>query len=525
MAKEYKAYDPNAGRAQKGDSTYLTSVYNTQKQYLPSGYGNAFAEWGLEKVGGGEASGGGEQQFFDGQPWLSQDGQPVYSQPTYAAITYRDKETGKEYTLDSPDGWSGYTDGDFGQMRQDQEDYAMGKLNEIPLFGQMGGLEENGVKYGNKAKNSLFHREQIVANLNRYGVSDLADLGSTTDANGKTVFYNRLTGQQLDERIGYSAEGEGFTNYKLVPVAGGGAVPVAMWEDSSDNAQIAQGLALAAMVVAPWALPAIGAAAGLGAVGAGALYGGATGALTAGLTGGDVLKSGLTGAVAGGIGGGIGTGSGQFNVAGSLGDYGAAATRAINSGAQGALRGGLSAGVNGGSIAQGALTGAVAGSAGSMIGTAPGQYNAAEALGADGTFANAINSGASGALRGGLSAATQGGDVLSGALSGGASGGISGLASTGLQQAGFAPPAANSIAGQIGNYGGQAVRGAMADNNQAPQAQPAIQQQPIARPAASPQPSGGGLAQYNAQPAPTRQPFNAQEFSNFSTYLRNLGLA
>lgn len=280
----------------------------------------------------------------DGLPVLDQDGQPVMSNSATTNPAYQR--------------WlNGEVDPGYTQAQQQ----AQAKRDASQAYQQLGALEQYGLSFGNKALGSEANRETIAQRLGEYGVSNLQDLGST-QVDGKPVFYNRATGQALPGELGYTSYGEGFTRYKMQALPDGSAVPVPEWEDSSDNGKIAQAVAIAAMVAAPWALPALGAATGLGAAASGALYGGATGALTSGIGGGNILKGGLTGALAGGIGGSFGAGPGQFDVSQGLGG---AAGKALNSAASGALTGGMRAGLSGQNILEGATVGGVSGGLGS----------------------------------------------------------------------------------------------------------------------------------------------------------------
>lgn len=284
------------------------------------------------------------QTGSDGMPVIDQDGQPVLANSPTTDPAYQR--------------WlNGEVDPAYTQAQQQ----AQAKRDANQAYQQLGALEKYGLTYGNKALGSEANRETIAQRLSEYGISNLQDLGST-QVDGKPVFYNRTTGQALPGELGYTSYGNGFTRYKMKAMPDGSAVPMPMWEDSSDNGKIAQGLSIAAMLAAPWALPALGAATGLGAAASGALYGGATGALTSGIGGGNILKGGLTGALAGGIGGSFGAGSGQFDVSQGMGG---AAGKAINSAASGALTGGMKAGLSGQNILEGATMGGVAGGLGS----------------------------------------------------------------------------------------------------------------------------------------------------------------
>ncbi len=331
----YVNYNPALGQAQKQQSTWGPLSYRTDQLNKAAGL-DIFGR----PVGGSVAPTGEYQIGPDGLPAIDQDGQPVRV-IDYAAIEAQQREAASAYT----------------QAQQQTQ----AKRDANQAYQQLGALEQYGLSYKNKALSSEANRETIAQRLSEYGISNLQDLGST-QVDGKPVFYNRATGQALPGELGYTSYGNGFTRYKMQALPNGGAIPIPAWEDSSDKGKIAQGLSIAAMLAAPWALPALGAAAGIGSMGAGALYGGATGALTSGIGGGNVLKGGLTGALAGGIGGAIGGGAGQFDVSQGIGGM---TGKAINSAASGALTGGLKSGMSGQNVLQGALMGGAMGGLGS----------------------------------------------------------------------------------------------------------------------------------------------------------------
>lgn len=336
----YVNFDPTLGMAKKQTSDWGPLSYREDQLRKSAGLDILGRPAALQNLSS-------EPQFqlgSDGLPVLDQDGQPVMTRSTTTDPAYQR--------------WlNGEVDPGYTQAQQQ----AQAKRDANQAYQQLGALEQYGLSYKNKALSSEANRETIAQRLSEYGISNLHDLGST-QVDGKPVFYNRTTGQALPGELGYTSYGNGFTRYKLQAMPDGSALPVPAWEDSSDNGKIAQGLSIAAMLAAPWALPALGAATGLGAAASGALYGGATGALTSGIGGGNVLKGGLTGALAGGIGGAFGTGSGQFDVSQGLGG---AAGKAINSAASGALTGGMRAGLSGQNILEGAAMGGVAGGLGS----------------------------------------------------------------------------------------------------------------------------------------------------------------
>ena len=335
----YVDFNPTLGMAKKQTSDWGPLSYREDQLQKSAGL-DLFG-----RPAGGFGAPTGEYQIgSDGLPVIDQSGQPVRAQDPAA--------------IEAQQRWlNGEVDPGYTQAQQQ----AQAKRDANQAYQQLGALEQYGLSYKNKALGSEANRETIAQRLGEYGISDIQNLGST-QVDGKPVFYNRATGQALPGELGYTSYGNGFTRYKLQAMPDGSALPVPSWEDSSDNGKIAQGLSIAAMLAAPWALPALGAATGLGAAASGALYGGATGALTSGIGGGNVLKGGLTGALAGGIGGSFGAGSGQFDVSQGLGG---AAGKAINSAASGALTGGMRAGLSGQNILEGAAMGGVAGGLGS----------------------------------------------------------------------------------------------------------------------------------------------------------------
>jgi len=336
----YVNFDPTLGMAKKQTSDWGPLSYREDQLRKAAGLDIFGRPAALQNVSSEPAY----QIGPDGLPAIDQDGQPVMANSATTDPAYQRWLTGE-------------VDADYTQAQQQ----AQAKRDASQAYQQLGALEKYGLSYKNKALGSEANRETIAQRLSEYGINNLQDLGSTT-VDGKPVFYNRTTGQALPGELGYTSYGDGFTRYKMQALPDGSAIPVPEWEDSSDNAKIAQAVAIAAMVAAPWALPALGAATGLGAAASGALYGGATGALTSGIGGGNILKGGLTGALAGGIGGSFGAGSGQFDMSQGMGG---AAGKAINSAASGALTGGMKAGLSGQNILEGATMGGVAGGLGS----------------------------------------------------------------------------------------------------------------------------------------------------------------
>ena len=339
----YVNYNPALGQAQKQQSTWGPLSYRTDQLNKAAG---------LDLFGSPINGFGSTEPSYvmgpDGLPAITQDGQPITVPETPEQLAAKEAQ-------------QRWLNGEKDPRYTSALQQAQAQRDASQVYQQLGSLESRGLNFNNKALDSAANRETIAARLAEYGIDNLQSLGSTT-IDGKPVFYNKSTGQALPGELGYTSYGNGFTRYKMQALPDGSAIPIPAWEDSSDNGKIAQAVAIAAMVAAPWALPALGAATGLGAAGAGALYGGATGALTSGIGGGNILKGGLTGALAGGIGGGIGAGSGQFDVSQGMGGM---AGKAINSAASGALTGGLKSGLSGQNALQGALMGGAMGGLGS----------------------------------------------------------------------------------------------------------------------------------------------------------------
>lgn len=339
----YVSYNPALGQAQKQQSSWGPLSYRTDQLNKAAGldlFGRDMSQQLAPETG--------YVMGPDGLPALTQDGQPIPLPETPEQLVAKEAQ-------------QRWLNGEKDPRYTSALQAAQAKRDASQLYQQLGSLEAKGLNFNNKALDSAANRETIAARLGEYGIDDLQALGSTM-VNGKPVFYNRNTGQALPGELGYTSYGSGFTRYKMQALPNGGAIPVPAWEDSSDKGKIAQGLSIAAMLAAPWALPALGAAAGIGSMGAGALYGGATGALSSGIVGGNVLKGGLAGALAGGIGGAIGGGTGQFDVSQGVGGM---AGKAINSAASGALTGGLKSGMSGQNALQGALMGGAMGGLGS----------------------------------------------------------------------------------------------------------------------------------------------------------------
>ena len=260
---------------------------------------------------------------------------------------------------------------------------AVKRRDENELYKQLQEYAGLGVNYANKGLNAEQNMETIADRLYRYGIDSMQDVGVALDENGKQVVYNRNTGQRLPDRIGYTTYGHGMQDYYIKPTPEGLPVPVAGWRDTSDAGKVAQALSIAALVAAPWAVPYLGAATGLGAVGAGALYGAGTGAITAGIGGGDPLKAALVGGVTGAIGGSIGSGMKipgtntvlpQTNLGASLLGSGSSqlAQNAVNALIRGGLSGAIGSAAYGGDALKGGALGALSSLGGAMGGAAGG---------------------------------------------------------------------------------------------------------------------------------------------------------
>ena len=339
----YVNYNPALGQAQKQQSSWGPLSYRTDQLNKAAGldlFGRDMSQQLAPETG--------YVMGPDGLPALTQDGQPIPLPETPEQLAAKEAQ-------------QRWMNGEKDPRYTSALQQAQAQRDASQVYQQLGSLESKGLNFSNKALDSAANRETIAARLGEYGIDDLQALGSMM-VDGKPVFYNKNTGQALPGELGYTSYGNGFTRYKMQALPNGGAIPVPAWEDSSDKGKIAQGLSIAAMLAAPWALPALGAAAGIGSMGAGALYGGATGALSSGIAGGNVLKGGLTGALAGGIGGAIGGGAGQFDVSQGVGGM---TGKAINSAASGALTGGLKSGMSGQNALQGALMGGAMGGLGS----------------------------------------------------------------------------------------------------------------------------------------------------------------
>ena len=199
------------------------------------------------------------------------------------------------------------TPGFMASVRQgvyDEYDALFKRRDESPIYKQLSQLQKGGqINYGTKGLSAQNAMETIAARFSRYGITDLNQVGAVRQ-NGKTVFYSKLTGQALPDRIGYTTYGDGMTNFYLTKDAQGNVIPLSVWKDTSTKIG---GLALGglAALVAPWAIPAISSGLGVGAAAAGGIYGAGAGALTSAASGGNLLTGALTGGLGGALGGGL----------------------------------------------------------------------------------------------------------------------------------------------------------------------------------------------------------------------------
>ena len=373
IAKNLRQFDPSAGMQQKGDIKY-TTVNEAMNKKFPFGMMlNPMMEMG-------DSGGSGYYDLFN----LRAEADSIYAQNALKNKAKQKGVFGLGFGGEGSDTIAGqaYERSQRAQAMRQAESNLRGRSAamresleqqraQLPVWQQLQSLQDQGVAYKNPQGGSEAQRDNIVRELSRWGITDLGQVGTTTDASGKTIVYNRMTGQQLPELIGSGSKGEGFTEYKWMPLPGGGAIPVSKWEESSDRGKIAQALSIGAGLLMPAVMPALtGALGGLSAlgsmapaIGAGALYGAGASALPAAITGGNMGKSLLGGA----LGGAIGSGVQAFNPAAQLGVSNAAAQRALNQAISGGLRGATGAAISGKPIGAEAFTGAIAGGVGGAL--------------------------------------------------------------------------------------------------------------------------------------------------------------
>ena len=145
--------------------------------------------------------------------------------------------------------------------------------------------------------------ETIAGKLAGYGISNLNEIGTTPD--GK--FYSKLTGKEIPKKFGYTTWGDGMQKFYLQATPDGRVVPTSAWKETgmSTGGILGTLAAVGGGLAAPWAIPALGGALGVGGAVAGGLYGAGTGALSSGLSGGNIINGALTGGVTGALGGGV----------------------------------------------------------------------------------------------------------------------------------------------------------------------------------------------------------------------------
>jgi len=155
----------------------------------------------------------------------------------------------------------------------------------------------------NKGLTQTQAAETIAGKLAGYGISNLNELGTTPE--GK--FYSKLTGKEIPKEFGYTTWGDGMQKFYLQATPDGRVVPTSGWKETgmSTGGILGTLAAVGAGIAAPWAVPALGGALGVGGVAAGGLYGAGAGALSSGLSGGNILKGALTGGLTGAAGGGL----------------------------------------------------------------------------------------------------------------------------------------------------------------------------------------------------------------------------
>lgn len=215
-------------------------------------------------------------------------------------------------------------------------------------------------KHFNRANNTL----EATAQLRDLGVTDMDQIGVTAGPDGNAVFYSKLTGQALPDRLlGYKDKGQ--TTYYLTLDGEGNVILDDHFQKDkrrSGLGRIAPGftnpLVSAALGIgAGFLAPGLGNMLGGGALGA-ASAGAGLGALHAGITGGDIGKS----ALLGGVGGGLGTYLKGTDFVKGMGSN--IAKGATVGGLTGLGTGALGAALYGGDPLKGGLGGAIVGGLG-----------------------------------------------------------------------------------------------------------------------------------------------------------------
>lgn len=146
---------------------------------------------------------------------------------------------------------------------------------------------------------------QMTFDLAKYGISDLAQIGTMGMPGGYSVFFNKDTGEIIPTRFGSDMTGKGGKNFELTLSQEGVPIPVANWRDTSDKDSLKGVLTVAAVVGAPYLATTL-AGAGLSGMASGAITGGVTGAALGAPDGlQSAVRGGLTGAAIGGAAGGL----------------------------------------------------------------------------------------------------------------------------------------------------------------------------------------------------------------------------
>lgn len=233
--------------------------------------------------------------------------------------------------------------------------------DEANLTRELNMLADRGMQWGNTAMQNPGQISRMAPDLARYGVKSLTDLQPVNVPGYGTLYYNKANNSIIPADFGSSMRGEGGTYFSLKD-ANGQVMPATKWTNTSDREAIAG------------ALSVLGAAAGLGGLGAflggagmtglgttagNAMVGAGTGALQGGVSGG--WQGALKGALSGGLGGAVSA----VNPAGMAGVTNPTLQAALNQGLSGALKSGIS----GTDPTRGALSGALSGAGGAEFGS------------------------------------------------------------------------------------------------------------------------------------------------------------
>lgn len=282
-----------------------------------------------------------------------------------------------------------------GEVQQMQQGVSSG-MPEPMAMGMLSGMEDSmppGMQPPQQfAKGGLAKIADDLAGMGRYGDTMLAHINPK-----EAAMLKRMGGSgTINPRTGLP-EFFGFVKKAFKKVVNVAKKVVG----KVTNALGPAGTGILLSIAAPWAIPALGGALGIGSLGAGALYGG----LSSAATGGNVVQ----GALLGGLGGGLGDAVGGYaNNTLGLG---------LGESAKQLLGSSLVGGAAGAATGQGFLPGAVQG--------AIGQYAGSALQGLGGKFAGGVGAGINQAGKQFGNMLTAGFDPRSAALTGG----LSGLAS------------------------------------------------------------------------------------------------